>query len=161
MPVVCFPPFSFQPGFVLFVCVTSWRSVLLKSMISAYLLSRFSFLVLYMDFFNLLLTLLQFFSYDSLLKLFHFLHSCLLLIISYIIHDFFVFLLTFWTQTLAVSHTDLWILLHYNSTFPLARSIVEFFFCLWAYTFSKSHFGFPFWNLMIFFNPLAKRNLWS
>jgi len=56
---------------------------------------RFSFFVLYMEFFSLFLSLLQFFSYDSLLKLFHFLRSCLLLITSYIIYGYFVFLLTF------------------------------------------------------------------
>jgi hypothetical protein len=60
-------------------------------------------------FFNPFLSLLKFFSYDSLLKLFHFLRSCLLLNISYIIHGVFVFLLTFLTKSLAVSQTDLWI----------------------------------------------------
>lgn len=91
MSVVWFPTFSFQPGFFFFVCVTSWLSVLWKSTISPYMLSRYFFLALYVEFFKPFLSLLQFFSYDSLLKLFHFLLSCLLFIISYIMHGFFVF----------------------------------------------------------------------
>lgn len=109
-------------------------------------------------FFNPFLSLLKFFSYDSLLKLFHFLRSCLLLNISYIIHGVFVFLLTFLTKSLAVSQTDLWIFFHYNCTFLFALSIVEFFFCLWAHNFSISYLGFPFWNRMTFLNPVANRS---
>jgi hypothetical protein len=102
MPVFWFPQFSFQPGLFFFVCVISWCPVLWKSMISAQMLSKCSFLVLCMDFFNYFLVFCSSSLYDSLFKLFHCLRSCLLLIISSIILGSFVFLLTFWTKSLAV-----------------------------------------------------------
>ena len=105
---------------------------------------------------SFLLSLCTFFHFPVINFTYHFpYYSC----IPY-------FPLHFTNKPLTVFSTHSLIPFHCTPTFTLCFTefLVPCTFCLSARHFSKSHLGFPFWNLLIFFNlvqPFATNKLRS
>lgn len=126
-------------------------------MIQSHNLSRYSFLVLSMALFNPFLkssTGFPSFCVVDILQLPSFIHF-----IDHFLRNLLAFLLIFPSKSIIVCNTHFLILFHHTSTFPHSHSIsLSFYFwvsctiCYWACNFSNFSLGFPFWNLMIFFN---------
>jgi hypothetical protein len=150
------PWFSFQQS-SLTLCTLNKNVLSFQIPWSSHVLKN-SFLVLSVARFIWFFSLLWLFLPSSLLTFLHFIRSFILLIICFVIHGFRVLLSAFPTKSLTVSNTHFVVLFHSTSTFLLSHSIVPSFysrvsctFCPKACNFSKSHLGFPFWKLRIFF----------
>jgi hypothetical protein len=61
--------------------------------------------------------------YSSVFTFFHFLHSCILLITSCVIHDFLSLFSTLTSKSLIVSKTHSFVFFYFTSTFQLSHSI--------------------------------------